>query len=259
MKAALKYLINDIKQGENIDIYITLFLSLTLAILGVIGIIQASILSAGILATLSILTYSTLTTRRAVNDFSHVITSLQLQLVADIGLKDRDAFGPLKERMAGVSTVWLLGPSLVNIWPPNDHIFFEKVRNGGEIRLLISNPESSHLSILADQLKRHSDSLKADIKTTLHICRELIQGGLGAGKFEVRLTEMIPGYSMVISDPSKPSGRVMVEYLGYHSRLHERPHLELDVSKHRRWFDYYLDQYNELWNSAIPYKFDAPI
>lgn len=255
MRAALKHLMNDIKLGENIDIYITLFLSVALAILGVFGVIQTTILSAGILATLSVLTYTMLTTRRLMHDVSQTITSLQS--VADIGLKDREALSPLKERMAGVNTIWLLGPSLVNLWPPNDHFFFEKVRNGGEIRLLISNPESLHLPIIAEQVRRRPDSLKMDIRKTLDTCRELVQGGLGTGKFDVRMTEMIPGYSMVVSDPSKPSGHIMVEFLGYRSHLDERPHLELDVSKHHHWFNFYFNQYNELWKSATPYKFDG--
>lgn len=256
MRAALKHLMNDIKQGENIDIYITLFLSVALAIFGVFGVFQATILSAGILATLSILTYTTLTTRRTLNDVSQTITSLQS--VADIGLKDRETLDPFKKRITGVNTVWLLGPSLVNVLSPNDYLFKEKIRNGGEIQVLIFNPESLHLPIIAEQVGRRPDSVKMDIKKSLDICRDLTQGGLGVGKFEVRLTEMIPGYSMVISDPSnKHSGHIMVEYLGYRSNLDERPHLELDVSKHRRWFEYYLNQYNELWNSATPYKFDG--
>jgi hypothetical protein len=55
MKTPLKHFLRDIRHGENIDIYITLALSLILAVLGVIGTIQAAILTAGVLATLGVL------------------------------------------------------------------------------------------------------------------------------------------------------------------------------------------------------------
>ena len=125
MKAAFKYFINDIKRGENVDIYITLFLSLIFALLGIIGTIQVTILSAGILATLSIHAYSTLSTRRILSDFSQNITSLQP--VTDIPIKDRSAYGSFRTYIEGVSTIWLLGPSLVNVWTPNNDLLLEPV------------------------------------------------------------------------------------------------------------------------------------
>ncbi len=69
-----------------------------------------------------------------------------------------------------------------------------------------------------------------DILKTLDECKVFADDGLGTGKLEVRLTEMLPGYSMVICNPSKPSGQMTVEYLGYRSYLNERPHIELDAS-----------------------------
>ena len=163
MKAAFKYFINDIKHGENVDIYITLFLSLILAILGIVGALPTAILSAGILATLSVLAYSTLATRRTLSDFSHNLSSLFP--AEDNPLKSRSSYGSFKDFIDTANTVWLFGPSLVNVLPPNNKLLFEKVRNGGEMRILLFNPESIRLSIIAQQVKARPDRLKMDILT----------------------------------------------------------------------------------------------
>ena len=60
----------------------------------------------------------------------------------------------------------------------------------------------------------------------------LVHSGLGAGKLEVYLTEKMPG---------------------------ERPHIELDANKDRRWFTFYVKQFEELWKSATPCPLDDPL
>lgn len=63
---------------------------------------------------------------------------------------------------------------------------------------------------------------------------------------------------MVLLDPTEQNGRIVVEYIGYRSRLDDRPHIELDPTKDRQWFDYYLNQFEQLWKAATAYTFEEP-
>lgn len=60
---------------------------------------------------------------------------------------------------------------------------------------------------------------------------------------------------MVIYNPSEYKGYMVIEYLGYKTSLKERLHMQLDATRDRRWFSYYLNQFNELWKTATPYDF----
>ena len=51
---------NDIRSGQNLDIYITASLSLIIAVFGVLGIANQSIISAAVLAVLALLLSSLL-------------------------------------------------------------------------------------------------------------------------------------------------------------------------------------------------------
>jgi hypothetical protein len=130
--------------------------------------------------------------------------------------------------------------------------FREKMRHGGEVRVLIFNPSGKNLPILAENLGVRPSKIEAEIKTTIENCNDLVQSDLGIGKFEVRQTEMIPGCSLVIFNPSEHNGQISVEFIGYHTRVSERPHVELEATRDRRWFTFYLNQFDELWKSATP-------
>ena len=71
------------------------------------------------------------------------------------------------------------------------------------------------------------------------------------------MTKAAPGYSMVILDPDNQHGHTLIEFIGYRSPRDKRPHIELDAAKDRQWFDYYITQFNEIWNTATPYAFEG--
>lgn len=251
VKRLFKRLVQDVKAGENIDVYIIFLLSLVLAVLGVVGVIQATILSAGILATLSILAYSTLAIRHTLIDFKENLNTFYSG--ETVPFKSRRGNKPFRELIESTHTLWLYGQSLLSLWPPHADLLLEKVNKGGELRILVFNPESARLPIVAEQVRRSPESLKSDILKTLMECKDFSHEWTGIGRFEVRLTEGIPGYNMIICDPNQSNGELRVEFYGYHSNLNDRPHIELYASRNRYWFDYYLGQYNELWESATPF------
>jgi hypothetical protein len=256
MRMALERFLTEIKNGENLDLYITMALSIILAVLGVIGLVPFQILASAILTTLALVVYSTLVARRASNEITQLLSLPHPAQGADAFLKDRSTLGSFADRIRGTSTIWLCGPSLVNIvgtW--SDHIF-ERVRKGGDLRILVVDPGTPYLNLLTEYLDVEPALIKADIRRTIIYCKELVHSGIGQGKLEMRLISMNPGYSMVITDPTGPYGEMIVEYIGYHSFLHGRPHLELKAARDGRWFAYYLQQFEALWNSATPCALD---
>jgi len=138
----------------------------------------------------------------------------------------------------------------------NKDFFRKKGQAGGKMRVLIFNSSSKNLSMQAELLGIHPNKLEAEIRATKENCRELLKRGVEPGTFEIRETEMMPGYSMVILNPSEHNGEMVVEYLGYHIDVSERPHIEFNAARDRRWFTFYLNQYEELWENATPCSFD---
>src|SRR5258708_40077144 len=64
MKTFLQSLYNDFRAGKNVDIYVSLVVGIILTILGIFSIVSFTILATGILATLTLLLFSTPNNRR---------------------------------------------------------------------------------------------------------------------------------------------------------------------------------------------------
>jgi hypothetical protein len=253
MKKWLKTITGDIKRGENIDVYIMFFAALAFALLGFIGKISSDILSAGILGTLGVLAISTLTTRHTIQELSAALRNFRQS--GGACLEDRSAFIPFRDFISDKQTVWMFGPSLIGVFPPNSDFLQDKIRSGSEIRLLLFNPESQYAPNLAAILGVRPQRLVTDINSTLEIAREMAHFGLGSGKLEVRFTEIVPGYSMIITDPEREYSQMVVEFNGHNTHMRNLPHVTLDATENRRWYAVYMEQFQALWDGAKVFDF----
>jgi hypothetical protein len=96
--------------------------------------------------------------------------------------------------------------------------------------------------------------LRHQIEGTILSVRSMLQeeNRGRAGSIELRLMDVNPNYSLVLIDPDKPDGKMFIEFIGYHSRLHTRPHIELIRQRDKEWFEYFVSQYDELrQNSTV--------
>ena len=60
----LRKIFRDLRQGENLEVYLSLVVALVLLILDVFGVASTEAIAAGTLATLALLAFSTLTNRQ---------------------------------------------------------------------------------------------------------------------------------------------------------------------------------------------------
>ena len=76
----IKLAFKELKNGENLDLYVTITISITVAILGVIGVTKFEILSAAMLAVLGLLANSLLTSRRTMSDVQSAANGLEAEI-----------------------------------------------------------------------------------------------------------------------------------------------------------------------------------
>ena len=79
--------ITDIRNGENIDVYLTVLVCTVIVVLDVVGVAQPSIVTAAILLTLGLLSLSTLSTRKALGEFRDSIQRLGIANIEFLDIK----------------------------------------------------------------------------------------------------------------------------------------------------------------------------
>lgn len=237
----------------NVDTLVAIAICVIVAVLGVLGRGQSVLLSA-IAGVLGLLSYGLIRDRIAREDLLRHIQQLKGKPKAAEILKDRSAYSPLTESLAAAQLICFVGPSLINVFSQYAGYFNFTLLNehGATIQAVILDPGCSAIESAAQCMKHPIENLRKEIESTILHVQFMLQDecGVKKGSIELRLMSANPNYSMVLIDPDKPNGKMFIEFIGYHSRLHTRPHIELSRQHDKEWFDYFTSQYQELWQNS---------
>ncbi|MFF4414105.1 hypothetical protein ACFYY8_16345 [Streptosporangium sp. NPDC001559] len=175
-------------------------------------------------------------------------------------LYDRSVYDtvPAASLFAGVRDVRVFAPSAVNLLSAQTcEILRNSVlrRENGRVRIVVLDPrEEASVRQASRQLDESVEfpvqRLPAALETTMERLR-LMSRWKTAGAFDYRLLSYSPGFSLVLLDPDTPAGRVIVEIHGFHNlSTSSRMHLELTRGRDERWYGYWVEQFDHIWNAA---------
>jgi len=231
---------SDIASGKNLDAYVTAIVAIVLAVFGIIDdAISDDLKLAAILAALALLVFKTTEPEKGAVDLDSI-------------LLDRQSFGAFRDFIRGGRSLWIYAPSAVNVLRNAPEIKQEILDKGGQLRVLLQDPEgAAGLDILHRQLdKLFSLDLDDDIKASLRTLKNMRSWNT-PGKVEYGLLPYSPGFSLVVVDPDGRDGRLIVEFYGYQTELiSERMHIQITRQQSQYWFEYWARQFDNMWQSA---------
>jgi hypothetical protein len=262
MKKTIEDIKNDIKNGENIDIYLSILLAVVVAVLGIIGVASFSILSAAILMLLSLLAGSILMIRKSandargaslematkLNDLQSALSSLRHTSVSDIF---RRGYPNLQKDFDNTSSISVLGTNLVSTINSYYGIFEKAIDGGCKLRIIISSTESGVLGMLkfcnykADDI----DALRSMIQ--YHTKRILALGTSGHGGAEVRALSYVPPYGIIVAKKKDGGGKIYVKLMSFRTLPGQYPTMEIG-QEDVEWFHFFDEQFEKFWEAAKP-------
>lgn len=243
---ALARIFTDVRHQRNIEVYVVSALALILAIAGLIDdLLPDQVRFAVILASLSLLV------------FRISIPEVREKELDDY-LNDRTAFVPLPQMLRGAKKLWIYGPSNINILSQDNVIAIRDEilsKPDGEFRVLIQDPlETEALKIAVRQVDENIDFKVQDLPKAIQdvlLILQNIEKWPRRGEFAYRLLPFNPGFSMVVIDPDKRTGVVIVEFYGfYHEHTSSRMHIRITRDESERWYTYWSQQFVRMWDAA---------
>lgn len=248
MLAGFRRIGRDIKRRRHLDAYVVATMAFVLAAMTVVGDAAPEQLRwAILLAGVGLLVYR--------------ITLPESNAgAADDLLNDRTAFddNPLPGRLHAAREVWVFGPSAANILSANHCQMLRQgplSRPDGKVRIVVLDPaEETAVQLATRQL---DDSLDYPIQN-FRTCLDTTIGHLQtmatwpiSGSLQYGLLGYNPGFSMVALDPSTRRGCVIVEFHAFHNEsTSSRMHLELTRSRSERWYSYWIEQFDRIWQDS---------
>lgn len=229
-------ILDDIVNFRNVDAYVVAFLGIIMVVLGVLNPPDNQIYLLVVTAGMVVLLFRETTPPSKDVDLDSV-------------LHTRQTYKPLREFLQGAKTVWICGPSNYNVLR-DASLQREVLERGGEVRVLLQNPEeTASMNILRQQLDPTSD-LDHDIRGSLLLLDKMRTNGKAAYK----LLPYNPGFSMLIVNPTSGDGYLTLEFFGFHNKLiDERMHIVIERRSSQYWFEYWTKQYQTMWDASQPH------
>jgi hypothetical protein len=241
MIEAVKQIWAEIKQGENVDLYLTLVVALLLAGLNIFGI-GLSMIGSVTLAVLALLSFSSLVNRRKLEEALD-----KLSRDKDVLL---DRFPTNREiDMEGAKELWLVGLTLHKTIDGYYSLLHKKLNQGDHVRVLIVDPESPYEAIVAQ--RKFSPTTIQGIqnyqKSTLSLLCSLKK--IAPQNMEIRITDYPPFFGALAADLESIEGIIYIEQYSYKMLNEDLPKLVFRKND-MNWFQYYRQQIINMWNDS---------
>lgn len=239
---------------NNWDNLIAMAICVFASIYGLIGgKVADSWLLASITWALGLIAFSSIKDRSTRENLQKYVEALQRNTAT---LLKREQYQAFDTTTTNAHEICLFGASLVTLLGSYQHHLEMLIKTQGtSVRVIILKADSQSVESAASCLDCGISELVEEIALSEKIIDNIAKNVRGArGKIELREIVYFPNYMLAIVDSEKPDGYITVEYTGYKEKTYNRPHVQLfrDNEENKKWFELYVNDFNLLWNNALP-------
>ena len=236
IKELSRQALEDIRRGRRREAYALFLVGVILVILGLIGVVNSTVLLSAILLALTFLVFNT------------AVEGGGRKPSLDQVLVDREAFGAFSKLLPGVRDLRIYGPTAVGLLVHAADIRRFVLHTGGRVRILVQSDSPSALALSAIQLDDNLD-LEHTLRSSLATMGKLsVEPG-----FTYRQLPLNPGFSLVIVNAEDPGGYVIFESHGFKDdNIADRMHIIIRRAESPRWFTYWVTRFEAMWNVGQP-------
>jgi hypothetical protein len=245
-KRLLRWIVKDIKEGDNADLWLLSVAAVAFTILGALGIVTEQALASLILALLAVLAISQIRTRQ-------VLTASRTSgssTVLHTGFPD--AYYALR---ASTQRDWLyIGNSMSRTFTTGRLDIERIVKSGGTVRILLPDPRHLPLIAMIEQGKRVPEGVDLVVRNIESALAKAValKTAVG-GAIEIRTTKTLPKIGINLLDSGTARGAVMVQLYEYKALSEPAPILYLEAWD-GYWYNHFRSLAERLWDDSIPWS-----
>jgi len=245
---SIKRIWDDIRRGENIDLYVAVPLALAIAILGIFGKTSPELIASITLLILSLLATSLLANRHAVKELSKKLSETSETFF--FRELSETAFESDFEK---ATDLWLVGVSLTTVVRVHYSLIEKKLRAGSSVKALLVHPEGAAIEMAETRVygRTNFERAKGEIRNTLHDLCDLQQST--KGKIEIRTIQNPLGHGVIAMNPETASGIIYIQNYPFKTEGGSRPKYILRA-KDGQWYDFFRKELYNLWEHGVEWR-----
>jgi hypothetical protein len=245
----LRRVSDDLRRGQNIELYVTVTLSLCIALLSVFDVVDIKVVSATTLAVLALLAVSGLATRHQSEEARRRVAQLASNLSSDV---PADRF--LKTRMPALdkdietaADIGLVGVTLTRTVRDLLPILDRRLRRGACIRVLVIDADSPARTEAVAR-SRGADTPEFwphRLASTIDLLGVLTSAAADESALQLRVLPYVPTFGMCSIDLAEEYGRIHVEVY-QHQSIEQNPSFSLRADRDSHWYQLFVRQFETL-------------
>lgn len=243
----------DFRSGRNIELYLTVALSLIIAILSAFAVVNVRVVGAVTLAVLALLAASGLATRRRSEETKARLDQLADSLSGEVAAARflRRRMLPLDQDISTAADVRLVGVTLTRTVRDLLPVLDRRLRLSASLRVLVIDVDSpAHAEAAARSLVAESpDFYRHRLASTIDLLRVLAAAAPQEAALQLRVLPYVPTFGMCLIDPDQAHGRIHVE-IYQHRTIAPEPVFSLHADRDNPWYQLFLQQFEILWESG---------
>jgi hypothetical protein len=237
---ALRRIWQDIRRGENIDLYLTVTLAFGVGILGILGAAPQAWVASITLAGMGVLAVAALRSEHRSAELAG-----QLDRLSETFFQDEFPAN-LKDDFLQADEAWLVGVNLartVKTYYPDIEV---KLHAGQRVRALLVQPDGPAAEMADGRVygRSNPERMRAEIRATLDDLSELRR--IAPDRLEIRTIQTPLTYGAMAIDPSGPGGKLYLEHYSYKMPGGSKPKFVLHTGRDA-WYTFFRDELRALW------------
>ncbi len=237
----------DIRHFENIDLYITVIVAISLAILNLIGIALSSYIAPLTLAVLGLLAFTSLINRHHIDELRETFA----HSASDFFMEEFPS--EIKGNFDTATEIWLVGVSLHRTINFNYEKIEKKLRQGHKFKVMLVHPEGAgiEMAVSRNYARKEVAAKSAIIRNVLQMLCDLQK--IAPSQFEVRTIQNPLSYGVVAINPNTASGTLYLEHYTFGISTESLPRFVMRASD-GKWYDFFKKEILSMWDYGIVWQ-----
>jgi len=242
----LKNVWKDIQRGRNLDIYITIAISITVVILDILGITDLSVVTSAILATLALVSGSLLRNRQEDEKIRQSLSAISSAASFNLLQHEFDVKKHI-DLISNAQKVLIFGSGHTVLIPNlRDYHFSSGLPKDLEMKILLMDPIGNANKIAEFRAGKPLSTLYKENLSTL---AELAQS-VPDNRLQYQVIDYLPPYNIIAIDPHLPTGVMYVRLSAWRAPTHERPFIWATNENDAESYKYFVKQFEIMWENA---------
>lgn len=238
---------NDIRNFENLDLYLTVVVAVGLSLLNLLGTASDEFIQPLTLAVLGLLALTSLVNRHRIDDLHQALTGSPTDLFLEEFPED------LKSNLESASELWLVGVSLHRTINFNYAILERKLREGHKLRVLVVHPEGPgvEMAVSRNYARREVAVTSGRIRDNLQLLCDL--RAIAPERMAIRTIQNPLSYGVVATNPDSATGSLYIEHYTFGVSPISMPRYVIRAQE-GKWYDFFKQEVASMWEYGVDWE-----